>query len=71
MSKLKVGIIGTGGISHFHIKGYIANPDVELYALCDINEDRLNAVAKEYGIERKFTDINELLKLEELDAVSV
>ena len=71
MSKLKIGIIGTGSISHVHIKPYLENPDVELYALCDINEKRLNSVAEQYGVSRKFTDYNEMLKLPELDAVSV
>lgn len=71
MAKIKVGIIGTGGISAAHIESYLKNPDVELYAFCDINEEQLNKMAKKYNIERKFTDINEMLKLKEIDAVSV
>lgn len=71
MSKLKVGIIGTGNISISHIEAYRKNPNVELYALCDINEKRLKEVAEKYGVERTFTDMNEMLKLKELDAVSV
>ena len=38
MSKLKIAIVGTGSISHSHIRAYLQNPDVELYAFCDINE---------------------------------
>ncbi|NLA77749.1 MAG: Gfo/Idh/MocA family oxidoreductase [Clostridiales bacterium] len=73
MSKIKVGIIGTGGISNEHINGYLKNPDVELYAFCDINEAQLNKMGDKYGIpqERRFTDKAELLKLSEIDAVSV
>lgn len=71
MSKIKVGIIGTGSISHLHIQGYLKNPDVELYALCDINEERVKAAGGKYKISRIYTDMNEMLKLEELDAVSV
>ena len=41
MSKLKVGVIGVGGISEMHIGGYKANPNVEIVAFCDINEQRL------------------------------
>ena len=44
--KLKVGIIGTGNISNEHIKSYLNNPNVELYALCDINEDQLQKMGK-------------------------
>lgn len=71
MNKIKVAIIGTGGISNEHIKGYQKNPNVELYAFCDINEERLNTMAEQYGVTRKFTDMNEMLKLDEIDAVSV
>lgn len=71
MSKIKVGIIGTGSISHLHIQGYLKNPDVELYALCDINEERVKAVGEKYKVSRIYTDMNDMLKLEELDAVSV
>lgn len=69
--KLKVGVIGTGSISNEHIRAYQKNPRVELYALCDINKERLDAMASQYGVTRTFTDMNELLALKELDAVSV
>ncbi|MBE6688721.1 MAG: Gfo/Idh/MocA family oxidoreductase [Ruminococcaceae bacterium] len=71
MSKLKIGIIGTGSISNEHIRGYLNNPDVELYAFCDIDADKLNAMGKKYGVTRLYTDKDEMLKLSELDAVSV
>ena len=74
MAKLKVGVIGTGGISNEHIRGYINNPDTELYAFCDINPEQLKMMAEKYGVpaERTFTDKDEMLKaLPEIDAVSV
>ena len=71
MKKLKVGIIGAGNISKYHIDAYRKNPDVELYALCDINEDRLKMMGEKYGVTKLFTDKDEMLKLDELDAVSV
>lgn len=71
MDKLKIGIIGVGGISEAHIPAYLKNPNVELYAFCDINEERLNMMAEKYNITRKFTDMHEMLKLGEIDAVSV
>lgn len=69
--KIKVGIIGTGNIGHTHINAYLSNPHVELYALCDINEECVEKVGEKYKITRTFTDVNEMLKLTELDAVSV
>lgn len=71
MKKVKVGIIGAGNISSFHIAGYKALENVELYAVCDINEQRAVNCAEAHGFQHVFTDYNEMLKLADLDAVSV
>ncbi len=71
MSKIKIGIIGTGSISEQHIEAYLNNKNVELYAFCDLNEERLKYMSEKYSITRTFTDMNEMLSLPEIDAVSV
>ena len=69
--KLKIGIIGTGNIAEEHISAYKKNPNVELYAFCDLDEELLKRKGEKHGVTRLFTDKNEMLKLEEIDAVSV
>ncbi|MGL6174490.1 MAG: Gfo/Idh/MocA family protein [Cellulosilyticaceae bacterium] len=69
--KIKIGIIGTGNIGHTHIEGYLKNPNVELYAFCDIDQERVEKAGKKYEVTKTYTDLDEMLKLEELDAVSV
>jgi predicted dehydrogenase len=73
MKKLKIGVIGTGGISGEHLSCYAKNGNVEIYALCDINRGRVEQAAEKYGVpaQRVFTDKDEMVKLPELDAVSV
>lgn len=71
MRKLKVGIIGVGSISHFHIESYLNNENVQLAAFCDINKDRLKEKSEKYNISHTFTDYNEMLKMKNLDAVSI
>lgn len=71
MAKVKIAIIGVGNIAETHIKAYQKNPDVEIYAFCDINEDRLKAMGEKYNVTRLYTDKEEMLKLAEIDAVSV
>ena len=72
MNKIKVAVIGVGSISKHHIESYLANENVELYAFCDINENRLNLMGTRYGITRLYIDEAEMLReLPELDAVSV
>lgn len=72
MEKLRVGIIGTGGIAvGAHLPGYQKLGDrVEVVALCDINEEKLARASERFGVEKTFTDYNDLLALD-LDLVSV
>ncbi len=71
--KLKTAIIGTGGISGVHHAGYEGSPNAELYAICDIQPDILKDKGDRWGIpeERRFLKYKDLLKLDEIDAVSV
>jgi len=69
--KIKIGIIGTGSIANEHINAYLQNEYCELYAFCDINEPRLNAMGEKYGVKRLYIDMNEMVKIKEIDAVSI
>ena len=71
MEKIKVAVIGTGNISKEHINSYLKNPNVELYAFCDIDADRVKMMAEKYGVSRTYTDKDVMLReLPEIDAVS-
>lgn len=69
--KLRIGVIGVGSISQLHLSSYRKNPDVEICALCDIDEVQLQKRGKEYGVTALYTDAKEMLAKESLDAVSV
>lgn len=72
MNKLKIAVIGVGNIAESHINGYINNPNCELYAFCDINEETLKEKGEKYSVTRLFTDKDEMLAAcPEIDAVSV
>ena len=72
MDKLKVGIIGVGGIAQgAHIPAWRARSDVSVVAIADINEQKLMMVKEKYQIPHAFTDYRDLLAMEEIDAVSV
>jgi len=71
--KLKIGIIGAGGIVRgFHLNpGWRADPLVEVVAVCDVNEAVARKLAHDFDIPHVFTDYRELLGLKEIDAVDV
>lgn len=71
MTTLKVAVIGCGSIAkHRHLGEYAGNPHVEIVAVCDINETRVNETAEAYNAQA-YTNYEELLANETLDAVSV
>ena len=74
--KLRVAIIGCGWIAEAHIKSYLAQPDVEIVAGCDLIPGKAEAFFKKFGVEGVKTDYashKEMLDDEslKLDAVSV
>lgn len=71
MKKVRVGIIGAGNISVLHTEGYKKLENAEIVAVCDLNEEKAKAYAEKYDIPHVFTDYEEMLKMEGLDAVSV
>ena len=72
MEKLRCAIIGAGGICEKHIKGYLTlQDDVEIHAICDTDEIRLNKIADKYSISRRYTDYKEILSNKDIDFVCV
>ncbi|MCD6361565.1 MAG: Gfo/Idh/MocA family oxidoreductase [Armatimonadetes bacterium] len=71
MDKVKYGVIGLGWFGGKHVEVLNEIPNVELYALCTRTESRLEELAKEYGVEKTYTDYNEMLADPELEAVSI
>ncbi|MEK7408614.1 MAG: Gfo/Idh/MocA family oxidoreductase [Acidobacteriota bacterium] len=73
---VRVACVGIRGQGRSHIRSYAAMPNVEIAALCDIDESvleaRLNEVEK-MGKKRPaaFTDFRKLLEDKSIDAVSL
>ncbi|MDD4518019.1 MAG: Gfo/Idh/MocA family oxidoreductase, partial [Limnochordia bacterium] len=72
MKKIKVGIIGVGGIAQTaHIPSWRARKDAEIVAIADINEQKLKQVKEKFMVPHAFTDYREMLAMDEIDVVSV
>lgn len=71
--KLKIGIIGSGGIAvGCHMPGYASMPDLcEMVAVCDIAKETAEAAAAKFGVAKVTTDYRDLLADPEIDAVSI
>ena len=69
--KLKVGVIGVGGISRTHMPGWAASEDAEVVAGGDINEAVLKDWGALHGITRLTTDPGELFSDPDIDIIDV
>ena len=68
---IKVGIIGCGKIAQVrHIPEYMANPNAELRGFYDLNTQRAQELAQQYG-GKAYDSYEALLADPEIDAVSV
>lgn len=69
---LKIGVIGTGGISRCHGHGYKALGDrVKIVACCDLDINKAKEFAEEFDVENYYDNCYDMLKNNELDCVSV
>jgi len=68
--EVKVGFIGTGGIANNHMNKLAQIDGVRVAAVCDIDKDRLKAVAEKRGAT-PYTDYKDLLEKEDVDCLFI
>jgi predicted dehydrogenase len=67
----KIGLIGCGEITHYHLQAYRA-AEYEVVALCDVNRTAAEKRQTEfYPSARVFTDHRDLLRLDNIDVVDI
>ncbi len=71
--KLRHACIGVGGMGAHDLQNFKSHPDVEIVALCDVDENHLKKAAELIPGARLYSDWRELLKKEKrnIDAVNV
>lgn len=66
--KLRLVLVGVGFGAEF-APIYRDHPDVEWVGICDSNADKLTATCSRFGIERRYTSLEEVLADDDVDAV--
>ena len=69
--KLKVGIVGMGGISHTHVPGWKASPYVELVAGCDINPAVFSPWTEKHGKIKLYGDSKDIFADPDIDIIDI
>ncbi len=66
--KARILLIGAGNIASTHLQAYAKIPEAEIVAACDIDETRLNLTCDAFGIKKRYTDLDTMLKEEAKNA---
>lgn len=70
MSKLRFGLIGTGGIAQTYSQAFVASECCSLVAVADLRKESADAFAEPFGA-LSFGDYKELAEKAEIDAVII
>jgi len=71
MKKLKAICIGAGYFGHFHYEAWQRIDNVELLAICDLNEEKAKAISEQYGFKNVYTDATKMFENEKPDFVDI
>lgn len=70
--KLGVGVIGTHAWANkAHLPGYVAHENVDLVAVCDVDEARARAAADTFGARKVYSSAEEMIADPEVQMVDV
>ncbi|SEM57480.1 Gfo/Idh/MocA family protein [Paenibacillus sp. OV219] len=70
--KLKVGVIGAGGIFQWaHSEPLKNHPELEIVAICDIDLEKAKAAAEQHGIPQAFSDYRDVIALADVDIIDI
>ena len=71
MDRIRCGVIGLGWFGEHHVDALQQLPLAEVTAVCTRREQRLQEVAKKYGVPKTYTDYRDLLADDEIDMVTI
>ncbi|MHC4619315.1 MAG: Gfo/Idh/MocA family protein [Planctomycetota bacterium] len=72
-SRITIGCIGTGGRGRFNMRAFIAEPDVQVLAVCDVDAPHREKARKTAGLSpnSSYNDFRDLLARTDIDAVII
>lgn len=68
---LRAAVIGCGYFAQNHLYAWRVIPEVEVVAVCDADPRRAEDSARRHGVPRWYTDVDDLLRAEQLDFADV
>ena len=70
MSKIRLLVLGTGGMAKAHATAFAQDPRVEMVAACDVMPGRAKEFAAAHGMAKSFEDLDEAIAWGGFDAAT-
>lgn len=68
MDRVKIGIVGCGGIAHgLYLPGVAKIPRADIVALCDVDPERLQATQQRFDIAQAYSHLDDMLADADID----
>ncbi len=71
MRNIRIAAVGCGGRGRGHIAAFAGLEDVDLVAVCDLDEGLRNAAGEQFGVAGRYGNVDEMLDAEAPDGVVV
>jgi predicted dehydrogenase len=71
MKQIRVAMVGCGRISDLHQLGYRGREEARIVAVCDTNKSRARKKAKQWGVDKVYSDYHQVLEDKEVDLVEL
>src|SRR5688500_1905338 len=76
-NRVRIAVVGINGMGRSHIRAFSQLPDVEVAAICDVDENLFPKVIEELFVKqgrpkpKTYTDLRKLYEDKDVDAVSI
>jgi predicted dehydrogenase len=71
MDRVRLGVLGAGNIADMNVAGYVAHPDCDVLAVCDVDREVAREAAARWGAPKVYEDVDDLLADPDINAVEI
>jgi len=72
MEKVKIGVIGLGGVAQLvHLPNFAKIPNADLTAVAEVNRNRLLTISDKFNIKQRFSNYKDMLEKSDIQAVII
>lgn len=72
MEKVKIGVIGLGGVAQLvHLPNFAKIPNADLTAVAEVNRNRLLTISDKFNVKQRYSSHSDMLEKSDVEAVII